>query len=212
MITPLFGGNDPYTGASIFANGHTYVDTAASPPVIHVAYDTSQAGGQGICVFDTSGNPISTPNVVILYHELSHAYHFALNQVPFPQSQCPAVTDDEPAAEIDENVLRDELGLCDRDVCNHGGQLGVGASCGGSETPGGPPWVLSGKRRQQRWRRRRMLHRHGDHGLAGGLRDPSAQGVTRSGLEPIVDRKIAHRGDLRRILSVQPRCRWRDRG
>ena len=117
----------------------TYVDTGVTPNVIHVVYDTSQAGGQGIETFDTSGNPIATPNGVILYHELSHAFHFALGQVPFPQTACPGNTTDEPAAEIDENVMRTELGLCQRDVCNHNGQIGWGATCGGRGTPDGPP-------------------------------------------------------------------------
>lgn len=139
VITPLSGGTDPYSGIDITGNGLTYVDTGVVPNVIHVVYDTSQAGGQGIEGFDTGGNPIATPNGVILYHELSHAYHHAINQVPFPQSQCPGNTSDEPAAEIDENVMRAELGLCLRDVCNHNGQLGWGATCGGKGTPDGPP-------------------------------------------------------------------------
>jgi hypothetical protein len=33
------------------------------------------------------------------------------------------------------------LGLCLRDVCNHGGEIGWGKACGGSATPGGPPLV-----------------------------------------------------------------------
>ena len=139
VITPLFGGMDPYSGMSIDGNGSTYVDTAATPNVIHVVYDTSQNGGQGIAAFDTSGNPIQTPNAVILYHELSHAYHYAINQIPFPQGACPGNTTDEPAAELDENVMRTELGLCQRDPCNHSTETTWGQACGGSAYPGGPP-------------------------------------------------------------------------
>ncbi|HEY6291923.1 MAG TPA: hypothetical protein VI455_10240 [Terriglobia bacterium] len=139
VITGLAGGNDPYMGNDITGNGQTYIDTGVTPNVIHVVYDTSQDGGQGIDAFDTAGNPIQTPNAVILYHELSHAYHYALGQIPFPQTACPGNTTDEPAAEIDENVMRAELGLCLRDVCNHSTQPGWGATCGGRATPDGPP-------------------------------------------------------------------------
>src|SRR5262249_50104301 len=114
---------------------------SVTPNVIHVVYDTSQDGGKGIAAFDKSGNAIQTPNAVILYHELSHAFHNAINQQPFPQTDCPGDMTDEPAAEIDENVMRTELGLCLRDVCNHGAEAGFGKACGGSATPGGPPLV-----------------------------------------------------------------------
>ena len=141
VITPLFGGNDPYLGGSISGNAQVYVDTGVTPAVIHVVYDTSQDGGQGIALFATNGDAIQSPNAVILYHELSHAFHRAINQSPFPQTVCPGITTDEPAAHIDENVLRAQLGLCLRDLCNRGGEPGFGKACGGSATPGGPPLV-----------------------------------------------------------------------
>lgn len=132
LITPLNGGNDPYGFAgNLTGNGATYVDTSVTPNVIHVLYDTSQCSGQGMQVFDTGGNLIPDPGSVVLYHELSHAFHNAINQVPFPQTACPGNTTDEPAAEIDENVLRTQLGIALRDPCNHGGQCGGGASNGG---------------------------------------------------------------------------------
>jgi len=56
VITPLFGGTDPYTGVQVTGdsnNGHTYVDMGVTPHVIHVVYDTSQNGGTGIACFDT---------------------------------------------------------------------------------------------------------------------------------------------------------------
>jgi hypothetical protein len=142
VITPIDGSlhsTNPYTGDPIKGNGETSLDTAVTPNVIHVCYDTSQCAGAGIAGFDTGNNPIATPNCVILYHELSHAFHRAINQHPFPQTACPGDTTDEPAAEIDENVMRTELGLCQRDVCNHGGTCGAGNACGGSAFPGGPP-------------------------------------------------------------------------
>jgi hypothetical protein len=146
VITAMNGGNDPYgNGAVITGNGATYVDSTGASPVIRVVYDVSQNCGTGIACFDTSGNPITAPNPVILYHELSHAYHYAINQVPFPQTACPGNTSDEPAAETDENVLRSQLGLCLRNVCNHGISYGPGNDCGGSSgiALGGPPVVPS---------------------------------------------------------------------
>jgi hypothetical protein len=132
LITPLNGGNDPYgVAGNLTGNGATYVDSSVTPSVIHVLYDTSQCSGQGMQVFDTSGNAIPDPGPVVLYHELSHAFHNAINQNPFPQTACPGNTSDEPAAEIDENVMRTELGIALRDPCNHGGQCGGGSSGGG---------------------------------------------------------------------------------
>jgi hypothetical protein len=132
LITPLNGGNDPYGFAgNLTGNGATYVDSSVNPPVIHVVYDTSQCGGQGMFVFDTGGNAIPDPSPVVLYHELSHAFHAAIQQNPFPQNACPGNTTDEPAAEIDENVLRTQLGIALRDPCNHGGGCGGGPSGNG---------------------------------------------------------------------------------
>jgi hypothetical protein len=141
VITALAGGTDPYCGDDITGSGMTYVDTGVTPNVIHVVYDTSQWSGQGIDCFDIHRNPIQTPNAVILYHELSHAYHYAIDQEPFAQNQCPRIPTDEPAAEIDENVLRRQLGLCLRDVYNHDTEPGWGATCDGRATPDGPPLI-----------------------------------------------------------------------
>jgi hypothetical protein len=141
VITAMNGGNDPYSGTDVTGNGTTYVDSSSGSNIIRVVYDVSQACGKGLALYDTGHNTIATPNPVILYHELSHAFHFATNQLPFPQTACPGNTTDEPAAEIDENVLRTQLGLCLRDVCNHDGTTGWGSTCGGSlgDADGGPP-------------------------------------------------------------------------
>ncbi|MGA2420375.1 MAG: hypothetical protein ABSG69_09840 [Candidatus Acidiferrum sp.] len=137
LITPLNGGTDPYTGNDLAAKaGETFLDTAN--PVIHVVYDISQCGGAGFYVLDASGNHITFPGSVLLYHELSHAYHYAINQLPYPQDVCSGVSGDEPAAEVDENVLRTELGLCQRNPCSHDGGCGSGSDCGGmSGAPSG---------------------------------------------------------------------------
>jgi hypothetical protein len=141
VITALNGGNDPHGGGDVTGNGFTYTQGSGSSMVIRVVYDVSQACGAQITTFDVNGNKITTPNPVILYHELSHAFHIAINQTPFPQNACPGNTTDEPAAEIDENVLRTALGLCQRDVCNHNGGTGAGSDCGGSagSPDSGPP-------------------------------------------------------------------------
>ena len=141
IVTALNGGNDPYSGIDVTGNGITYVDSTSGSNIIRVVYDVSQACGAGLALFDVNGNEIATPNPVILYHELSHAFHDAIGQNPFPQTACPGNTTDEPAAEIDENVLRAQLGLCLRDVCNHDGTTGMGDTCGGSlgNADGGPP-------------------------------------------------------------------------
>lgn len=132
VVTAMNGGNDPYSGQDVTGNGITYIDSSGSSTVIRVVYDVSQCCGKGLACFDTSGNPISTPNPVILYHELSHAFRAATGTQQ---------TNDEPPAETDENVMRTELGLCLRDVNNHGGQCGSGNNCGGSDggPDGGPP-------------------------------------------------------------------------
>jgi hypothetical protein len=132
VITALNGGNDPHSGQDETGNGVTYVDNSSGSAVIRVAYDVSQCCGSGIFVFDTSGNHITAPNPVILYHELSHAFRAATGTTQ---------TNDEPPAETDENVLRTELRLCLRDVNNHGAGCGAGNDCGGSDggVDGGPP-------------------------------------------------------------------------
>ncbi|HVB63412.1 MAG TPA: hypothetical protein VNE17_01690 [Nitrolancea sp.] len=78
-------------------------------------------------MFDVDGNHISTPNPVILYHELSHAFRAATGTTQ---------PNDEIPAETDENVMRSELGLCLRDVNNHDGGCGSGDSCGGTTNNG----------------------------------------------------------------------------
>jgi hypothetical protein len=139
VITALNGGTDPYSGENITGNGLTYTDVVPGVgTIIRIVYDVSQCNGAGIALFDTDGNPISTPNPVILYHELSHAFHGAMNQIPFDTTLCSNdTTSDEPAATVDENVMRGVLGYCLRDVCNHDGTCGSGDNCSGPPvTPG----------------------------------------------------------------------------
>lgn len=134
VITGLAGGTDPYSGLDITGNGLTYVDSTGSTfagGVVRVVYDLNQCNGAGIVAFDIAGHRITTPNPVLLYHELSHAFRAARQETD--------PVNDEIPAEKDENVMRDALGLCLRDVNNHGGDCGPPADdCGGSDgNPGG---------------------------------------------------------------------------
>jgi hypothetical protein len=125
VITALPGGIDPHSGLDVTGNGFTYIDSSGTSPVVRVVYDDAQCNAAGIFTFDTGGNQITTPSPVILYHELSHAFRAA----PNPPTTLP---NDEPPAETDENVMRGELGLCQRDINNHNGGCGAGSDCGGS--------------------------------------------------------------------------------
>ena len=132
VVTALNGGIDPYSLEDITGNGISYLDESVDPPVIRNVYDVSQCCGAGLALFDVDGNAITTPNPVILYHELSHAFREATGT---------QAANDEVPATTDENVMRTQLGLCLRDVNNHGGECAGGSDCGGSagNENGGPP-------------------------------------------------------------------------
>ena len=135
VVTGLAGGIDPYSGMDVTGNGFTYVDPTASTTfaggLVRVVYDLNQCNGAGIVGFDITNKRITTPNPVLLYHELSHAFRAAKHQTD--------PVNDEIPAETDEDVMRSELGLCLRDVNNHGGDCGPPADdCGGSN--GDPGW------------------------------------------------------------------------
>ncbi len=127
VVTALLAGIDPHSGLDVTGNGFTYVDTSSGTSVIRVVYDVTDCNGQGIFAYDTNGNQITFPRAPLLYHELSHAFRAVT---------CTQLTNDEPPAETDENVMRSELGLCPRDVNNHGGGCGSGNDCGGSSNGG----------------------------------------------------------------------------
>ncbi|GAA5191170.1 hypothetical protein GCM10023322_47920 [Rugosimonospora acidiphila] len=117
VVTGLPAGVlDPHSGTDLTGNGMSYVDTTSSPAVIRAVYDLSQCNGAGIWVVDDDGNHIVDPNPVILYHELSHSLHAATGTLQ---------ANDEPAAETDENVMRDRLGITHRDINSHDGGCGI---------------------------------------------------------------------------------------
>lgn len=119
------------TKISIDGGGATYRELTPAGYVLHIAYDMGQCNGKFTCVYDAAGNLIPSPNPVLLYHELAHAYHQLVGDMPTvpgdPAAETAAI---EHQAIEDENDCRTELypyyGL--RDPNNHGGQCG---GCGG---------------------------------------------------------------------------------
>jgi hypothetical protein len=102
-------------------NGFTFVDPAGN---IHATYDSGQCYGQGIGAIGQDGSTIiQTPNEVVLYHELSHAFHFQKGIVGDTEEE------EEVAATTDENVMRSQLNLAHRLVTSRYVQCGA---------PGGP--------------------------------------------------------------------------
>ena len=103
--------------------GTTFVDDDG---VIRVVYDASQARGQHYFVVDVDGNRISFPNPVLLFHELSHAFHIAIGDMS------PDKAEAEFQAITDENALRSQLDLTLRDPNNDFGGIGF---IGGEQVP-----------------------------------------------------------------------------
>ncbi|MFI9080017.1 CFI-box-CTERM domain-containing protein [Streptomyces sioyaensis] len=127
VITGLPSGATGPDGNPITGNGLTYVDGAG---VIRIAYDTGQCNGNGIWTVGEDGSHISTPGPVVLYHEMSHAWHYATGTI----AATPAL--EEVAAETDENDMRDVVGLPHRKVTDHTG------GCGGV-APGGGCFIVT---------------------------------------------------------------------
>ncbi len=90
---------------------------ASNPYTSHIAtfYDNSQCNGSGYWIDKQGGGTASFPTSAILYHELAHCFHFATG-----------VTSTEPLAEMDENDMRDVLGVDHRDPASHNGGCGGG--------------------------------------------------------------------------------------
>jgi len=87
---------------------------------ILVIYDAEQCGGTGICVKqEGSSDTVGSPNSVILFHELSHAFHIATGTTAATSAA------EEVAAETDENLMRDQLGIAHRDVNDHTATCGT---------------------------------------------------------------------------------------
>jgi hypothetical protein len=104
-------------------SGQTWrIGAAGSPLASHIAviYDVGDCAGTHYWVDKQGGGTTSFPSDVILYHELSHAFHFATG-----------AADSEPLAETDENDQRDARSspLPHRNTASHTG------GCGGAPPP-----------------------------------------------------------------------------
>ena len=77
-----------------------------------VVYDTTQSNGRGYCTAraGTGGTlDLRTPNPVILYHELSHAFRIVNNNLRALTAGCNPSSPEENAAITDENDLRTQI-------------------------------------------------------------------------------------------------------
>jgi hypothetical protein len=77
-----------------------------------VIYDTTQNEGNGYCTAraGTGGTlDLQTPNSVILYHELSHAFRIVSNALFALSGSCNPSSPEENAAITDENDLRTQI-------------------------------------------------------------------------------------------------------
>jgi hypothetical protein len=97
----------------------------ANPFTAHVCtfYDITLCGGAGMWADAEGGGTTPITTDVMLYHELSHCFHFVTG------TTAPTNPQEEVNAEIDENDMRDVRGLTHRDVNSHNG------GCGGGPPP-----------------------------------------------------------------------------
>ena len=120
-------------------NGHHVTENAGLTfPVGHsenptssvlIVYDTSDNNGGGYCLPAEGGGTVGFPGAVILYHELSHALRMATSsQLDNSDTGCTA-NPEEHQAEIDENDMRDQLGVGHRDTTQHCATTGCTSNC-----------------------------------------------------------------------------------
>jgi hypothetical protein len=100
-----------------------------------VIYDTTQSNGTGYCTATAGTNTLNlaTPNNIILFHELSHAFRIVTTGLLALTAACNPSSPEEAAAITDENTLRTQRAAAAgipavlRNTGNHCGQ-----SCGGN--------------------------------------------------------------------------------
>jgi hypothetical protein len=119
IVTALHSDDPSPAGGTIAGDGVTGQPGGPGNPIF-VFYDAQQCDGNGIFVIaDSDGvTHIPSPAPIPLYHELSHALHFATGTVN-PDSGL-----EEQAAEVDENDMRTEMGVPLRRVTDHTGGCG----------------------------------------------------------------------------------------
>jgi hypothetical protein len=111
-------------GTELLGNGFAFpVGSTDSPFANNVCtlYDTTLCDEDGIWVDKEGGGETCMTTSVLLYHELSHCFHYVTGTTA-------AGAQEEVNAEIDENDMRDVRGLDHRDVNSHNG--GCGHGCG----------------------------------------------------------------------------------
>lgn len=96
--------------------------------LIAVVYDVSQCGGEGYWVRNMNNDKIDEPPIVALYHELSHAFHWANRTSEY----CTTADKGEIQAVEDENTMRTQFSLPKRNPNNRQG------GCGAPGTYGNP--------------------------------------------------------------------------
>jgi hypothetical protein len=99
---------------------------------ICVIYDITLCGGNGIEVHKEGGGITYMYTDVMLYHELSHCFHFATDTVPVDGAGNVDFPQEEVNAEMDENDMRDAKGVDRRDANSHWGQCSGAGGGGGS--------------------------------------------------------------------------------
>jgi hypothetical protein len=83
-------------------------------------YDITLCGGDGMWCDQEGGGQVMITTETMLYHELSHCFHFVTGTTAATSAQ------EEVNAEIDENDMRDVRGIPHRDVNSHDGGCGGG--------------------------------------------------------------------------------------
>jgi hypothetical protein len=133
VVTPprivIFAVDDSFTlsdGTPLAGNGVAIPPGGSGNPFtanIAAFYDVTLCGGSGVWVDKEGGGTTQESSEVVLYHELSHCFHFDTG------TTAPTSEQEEVAAETDENDMRDVLGYAHRDVNSHNG------GCGGGPAP-----------------------------------------------------------------------------
>lgn len=125
----IFAVDDSFVlsdGTPLKGNGIALqLSDAANPFTNHVCtfYDITLCGGEGMWVDKEGGGTTILTTEVMLYHELSHCFHFVTGTTGSTSAK------EERNAEIDENDMRDVSGLDHRNVDSHNG------GCGGGPPP-----------------------------------------------------------------------------
>ncbi len=134
IIVPCGGNFTLLDGTMMAGNGTSRpVGDPDNPTAsVIVFYDTSDNNGSGLCA-RKQGDPagtysLETPSAVILYHELSHAFHTANGtSLALGDNGCTG-SPEEQRAETDENDMRDQLGMPHRDPTDHCANAGCQSS------------------------------------------------------------------------------------